>query len=113
MNYQYGLYVEKDYAKAEAFFIKAYNGNGDYPKSEALMAYRSLAFDYSGVDMGHAVSMFNKACDWGDERSCVQLGYIYENGTDVTQDMEKAKQYFSKSCSMGNKSACDEFKWMR
>jgi len=64
------------------------------------MDYRSLAFDYSGVDMGHAVSMFNKACDWGDERSCVQLGYIYENGTDVPQDMEKAKQYFSKSCSM-------------
>jgi serine/threonine protein kinase len=111
--YQYGQYVEKDYAKAEAFFIKAYSGNEDYPKSETLMDYRSLAFDYSGVDMGHAVSMFNKACDWGDEQSCVQLGYLYENGTDVPQDMEKAKQYVGKSCSMGNKSACDKFKWMR
>jgi serine/threonine protein kinase len=107
--YQYGRYVEKDYAKAEAFFIKAYSGNEDYPKSETLMDYRSLAFDYSGVDMGHAVSMFNKACDWGDELSCVQLGYLYENGTDVPQDLEKAKQIFSKSCSMGYQWTCYKY----
>ena len=111
--YQYGNQVKKDYAKAETFFIKAYSGNEDYPKSETLMDYRSLAFDYCSDDMPHAVSMFNKACDWGDEQSCVQLGYLYENGTDVPQNLEKSKQYFSKSCSMGNKSACDKFKWMR
>jgi len=114
MDYQYGLYVEKDYAKAEILFIKAYNGNGNYPKTDILSDYRLLAYDYLvKEDSAHAVSMFNKACDWGDTESCRELGSIYENGTDVSQDMEKAKQYFSKSCSMGNKSSCDEFKWMR
>jgi serine/threonine protein kinase len=111
----YGDYLEKDYVKAEALYIKAYNGNGNIPKSESLDQLRALAFDYlvDEKDNAHAVPMFNKACNWGDEQSCVELGYLYENGTDVPQDMEKAKQFFSRSCSMGNQQSCERLKWTR
>jgi serine/threonine protein kinase len=113
MYYQDGLYVERDYAKAETFYTKAYYGNGSNSK-DALGELYNLANAYLGQgDTDQALRIFKKACDWGEEFSCRNLGSRYQSGDGVPEDWEKAKQYFSKGCSIGDQWECDQLKWMR
>ena len=55
-----------------------------------------------------AFDALNKACDMKSLRSCMQLGYIYEN-------MDKkhfllASKFYKKSCDLGYQKACDDYK---
>jgi hypothetical protein len=57
-------------------------------------------------DYTKAVDLFNKACDAGSAVSCVNLGYMYENGQGVTRDDSHAAALYSKGCDAGNALGC-------
>ena len=45
-------------------------------------------------------------CDAGQMRACYRLGWFYENGVDVSEDMETAVDYYHKACLEGFAVAC-------
>lgn len=47
-----------------------------------------------------------KACDNGDAKSCKDLGYMYEKGNGVEQDLSKAAKLHKKVCDGGSSAAC-------
>lgn len=53
---------------------------------------------------------FQKACDWGYAKGCVNLGVMYEDGQGVKQDYSKAKELFGKACDMKLQLGCDAYK---
>jgi hypothetical protein len=113
MYYQDGLYVEKDYAKAETFYMKAYYGIGSNSKDAPGKLYELANAYLEQGETDQAMRIFKKTCDWGEMYSCRNLGSRYQVGDGVPKDMEEAKQYLSKGCSIGDQWECDELKWMR
>jgi hypothetical protein len=57
-------------------------------------------------DYAKALDQFNKACDAGSAISCVNLGYMYENGQGVAKDDSRAAALYSEGCDAGNALGC-------
>ena len=85
--YQYGWYVEKDYATAVAWYEKASaQGNAE--------AQRSLGWCWSqgngvGPSDEKAVYWYTKAAEGGDADAQHNLGVCYDYGNGVEQDRAK------------------------
>ena len=48
-----------------------------------------------------------EACDSGDTKSCLKLGYAYSDGwSGYKKDIKKAKEYFKKGCELGDNISC-------
>ena len=46
-------------------------------------------------------------CNWGNAKSCRDVGAFYSIGLGVEIDMEKAKIFFQKGCDNGDKDSCE------
>jgi TPR repeat protein len=54
--------------------------------------------------------LYKKSCDLGFARSCYNLGFLYENGTGINQDIDSAVIYFRYACANGVYASCAEFR---
>ena len=52
-----------------------------------------------GID--DALYILTQSCKFGDAKSCVKLGILYDDGKKVKKDSIKADYYFSKACKEG------------
>jgi len=56
----------------------------------------------------NAFDVLSKACELKDIRSCMQLGYTYENIDE--KYFSKASKLYKKACDFGYKKACSDYK---
>ena len=57
-------------------------------------------------------SDLEKACNKGDSKSCVDLGYMYDEGLGVKQNYQLAFELYKKACDLGNRDGCEYYKEM-
>ena len=62
---------------------------------------------YDAGDKQRAAQIWRKACETGETRGCVGLGFLYQSGRGVKQDDEKAGKFYQKACDTGELSSCD------
>ena len=62
---------------------------------------------YDAGDEQTAAKFWQKACETGEARGCVRLGFLYQSGKGVKQDDEKAGKFYQKACDAGELSGCD------
>lgn len=65
---------------------------------------------YSNGDYQKAAELYDKACDGGSVIGCFNLGYLYEDGQGVKQNLSTAKKYFGKACDLGEQKGCDNYR---
>ncbi len=53
-----------------------------------------------------AVELYNKSCDMGYGKSCSSLAFLYEKGTVVEKNLEKADGLNIKACNNGYAASC-------
>ena len=54
-----------------------------------------------------AAKIWQKACESGEARGCVRLGFLYQSGRGVKQDDAKAAKFYEKTCDTGDLAGCD------
>jgi TPR repeat protein len=57
-------------------------------------------------DLDKATSLYQIACDGGNETGCLNLGFIYSKDEGVLIDLANSVQLLQKACSAGNAGAC-------
>ena len=62
---------------------------------------------YDSGDEQTAAKIWQKACESGEARGCVRIGFLYQSGKGVKQDDEKAGKFYQKVCDAGELSGCD------
>ena len=62
---------------------------------------------YDAGDEQTAAQIWQKACETGEARGCVRLGFLYQSGRGVKQDDEKAGKFYQKACGAGELRGCD------
>ena len=62
---------------------------------------------YDAGDEKMAAQIWQKACESGEARGCVRLGFLYQSGRGVKQDDAKAGKFYQKACDTGELSSCD------
>ena len=62
---------------------------------------------YDAGDEKTAAKIWQKACESGEARGCVRLGFLYQSGRGVKQDDAKAGKFYQKACDTGELSSCD------
>ena len=55
------------------------------------------------------LSAMQTACDNKIAEACYHFGILYEQGSGVSQDKNKAKEYYLKACEYGYDNACKNF----
>ena len=106
-NYSTAEGVPKNMLKFEELESKACEGK--YP--EACMKLGALYLSEVGFkDKQKAAHFYDTACEEGSREGCYFTGKIYDIGSGVTRDPDKAKESYTKSCRMGYEKACDELK---
>ena len=60
---------------------------------------------YSEQNYGAALKQFGKAADKGNVDALLKLGRMYETGTGVTQDQEKALEFYRRAMKLGSADA--------
>ena len=58
------------------------------------------------MDGAQAAALYEKACDAGEARSCLDLGRLYETGAVVEADPERALAFYKRACALGNVEGC-------
>ncbi len=53
-----------------------------------------------------------RACDRGDQASCVRLGWMYVEGNGVPKNHARAAELFVTSCNKGNALGCNNLGWL-
>ncbi len=136
LAYKNGQGTEKNYEKAEKFFLIACEG-GDYVgcNSLGLLYTQNRGFE---IDYKKAGVFWDKACKGGIVRGCYNLGVLYESnknyreaikiftkvcnanhasgcinlankyyyGHGTQQDHSKAKKFYKQACTLGSKAGC-------
>ena len=62
---------------------------------------------YDAGDEQRAAQIWQKACETGEARGCVRLGFLYQSDRGVKQDDEKAGKFYQKACDTGELAGCD------
>ena len=65
---------------------------------------------YSKGDYQKVAELSKKACDSGEARGCLGLGFLYDKGQGVKQNFSTAKQYYGKACDLGLQLGCDNYR---
>jgi len=54
------------------------------------------------LDLKHAMNMYDKACDGGSARGCVNVGDFYENAKSkyYRKNLYTALKYYEKACDL-------------
>ena len=59
---------------------------------------------YDAGDKQRAAQIWQKACETGEARGCVRLGFLYQSDRGVKQDDEKAGKFYEKTYDTGELS---------
>lgn len=102
--YQNAKVVKKDLKKAEEFFKIACDN-----KNAASCHNLSLLYLNEHNQTGLLDSLA-KSCEYGMVQNCLELGTAYTNGTNVEQNLTKAKEFFGKACDLRDLKGCDSYK---
>ena len=65
---------------------------------------------YSKGDYQKVAELSKKACDSGEARGCLGLGFLYKKGQGVKQNFSTAKQYYGKACDLGLRLGCGDYR---
>jgi TPR repeat protein len=57
-------------------------------------------------DLSRAVTLYRRACDRGDAKSCYTAGQMYREGVGVAADLQLSSEYMERACRAGYKPAC-------
>ncbi|MFC2429320.1 MAG: tetratricopeptide repeat protein [Campylobacter sp.] len=60
-----------------------------------------------------AAKIWQKACETGEARGCVRIGFLYQSDRGVKQDDEKAGKFYQKACDAGELRGCDSLASLR
>jgi TPR repeat protein len=79
--------------------------------AEGPTACLHLGFRYEtgtgvGKDLGHAKTLYEKACDSGEQGGCSNLGWLYFQGMGVAKDEAHAARLFQSACDARQPAAC-------
>lgn len=83
----------------------------DEDHARSCVALGRLYEDGSGGvdrDPEHARDLFQRACDAGYAKGCVDLGVLYEGGDGVAQDWNRAAMTFQRACDRGAPAGCND-----
>ena len=136
LSYKTGNGVEKNYAKAEKFFLIACEG-GDYVGCNSLgLLYvqgRGMKVNHKKADIfwekackggivrgcynlgvsyrnnkkfSEAIKIFTKVCNDNDAKGCIELANMYYYGLGSQKNLLEAKKFYKKACELGNKRGC-------
>ena len=105
--YLLGLGVDPDLNDAIELYQKACDlGDSD----ECLILGPISDFYYtvkgSGLNYTQLALIFQNDCNNGDGLACVALGFAYESGLGVDQDLFEAAEYFQRACDLGYEEGC-------
>ncbi len=100
--YENGDSVKQDISKANIYYAKVKNPFYYFDLGRSFYFAKNATL----TEYKRARSLFKKACDGGDTKGCVKLGFMYENGTGVKQDNFKAVELYKKACNAGNARGC-------
>ncbi|GAA0859133.1 tetratricopeptide repeat protein [Aliiglaciecola litoralis] len=67
---------------------------------------------YQNENTDQALDLFQRAGDWGEENAYFELGLIYEDGTKVTKDPQRAVEYYLQAINMGSYRAAANLGYM-
>jgi serine/threonine protein kinase len=73
----------------------------------------AVVYRLTGSSAAKALPFAEKGCSLNDADSCFTLGLDYWNGSAVTQDQEKAREFLQKACKLGVKAGCDPSQWSK
>lgn len=69
----------------------SYTHNDEKKYNDGFVKYSEKKYD-------EAVKIWGDLCDDKDMRSCVNIGFLYDNGLGVKADKNKAKKFYEKAC---------------
>ncbi len=117
-KYYNGDGVDKDFQKAEKFFVRATELGNETARKNLSVLYNHIGvYYYNGTedtnpDYIKAEEYFSKARDLGNENAKNNLGIIYnqyglkyQSGDNVTKNYETAEEFFLKAIDCGNEEA--------
>ena len=99
-----GQGVDKDEARATAFYVKACD-----MKDPAACVFAGQMNEYAhGVPKNDAAAarFYERACDQGWPAGCYNFAIMLENGRGVPVNRTKAADLYQMACTAGAKSAC-------
>jgi TPR repeat protein len=80
---------------------------GDAKQCYALALHYLFSPLYKNNEKG--LHYYKKACNNNHLFSCTYLGFIYEKGEILEQDLNKAKHYYKKACDGGESNGCEYY----
>jgi TPR repeat protein len=60
-----------------------------------------------GTDPKRAAELYRKGCDGGEAESCARLARLYQTGTGVDRDIDKANDLLNRACRHGFRSGVE------
>lgn len=54
-----------------------------------------------------------QAAEQGNAKAQLYLGWMYDNGQGVRQDLALAQEWFGKACQNGNQNGCDNYQRLK
>ena len=104
-NFLGGYYLSKHDVKQALLWFQKDCDVGDelYGFSCKMVAH----FYMDAKNYPQAFKFHTKACDGGVMSSCNDLGFLYQNGLGVRQDVVKALELYAKACDDGEGLGCE------
>ena len=97
--YEFGYGVEKDYAEARKWYLKAAEANDAWSQNKmGDMCYYGRGKD---IDYAEAAKWYLKAADQGNAKAQNRLGYMYETGKGITKDYGESLKWYLKAAEQG------------
>ena len=99
VRYFHGRGVEKDYAKARFWYLKA----AEQGETSAQTNLGFIYFNGYGVpkDLAEAAKWLRAAAEQGQREAQYNLGMLYENGSGVPRDYSEAAKWYQRAAERG------------
>lgn len=108
--YEQGIGFPQNYKEAIKWYKASNSDMFGYSKARyrlGVMAEEGLGMS---KDNQQALTMYRIAAEDYDDLASYKLGYFYENGIAVRQNISLAKEWYGKACDLGLQLGCDEYK---
>lgn len=106
--YATGFTIERDYARASAWYLKAAEQGDMYGQYQLGLLYANGQGFLQNYPQ--AAIWIRKAAEQGLAAAQCMLGVMYENGRGVRQNKDIAKEWFGKGCDAGLQEGCDGYR---